>query len=136
MPNLTNDESLRIAQMFRGFATAVDDYRFAHLAELTDSQASGLQKDASTLRKTAGDFVDQGINRAIDDVQAALAGLGQVTDMLKSNLEKLGAIDRALGVVTSLVQLGAAFATGNPGGIASALASTVSALQPAAKATG
>lgn len=136
MPNLTKDQALQIAQMFSGFAQAVEDYRFAHLSELSDFQVTSLRNVESQLRRTSDDFIDEGMNHAIDDAATALTSLGEVTGLLRSDLAKLADINRALQVVTGLVQLGAAFATGSPAGIASALQSTFEALRPPARAAG
>jgi hypothetical protein len=71
-----------------------------------------------------------GINLTLDNVQSALDGLGSITTLL--NLKSLQDINNALQIVGVLMQLGTAFATENPAGIASAIGSTVTALKAVA----
>jgi hypothetical protein len=134
MPNLTESQALQIAQDFSGFATAVENYRFAHFDALTDLQESSLRNVETSLRATSNDFIDMGINLALDDVQGALQGLSDVTAKLNKDLTTLSDINKAMQVVSVLMQLGTAFATGNPAGFATALQSAVSTLS--AKSTG
>jgi hypothetical protein len=73
-----------------------------------------------------------GINLTLDNVQSALDGLGSITTLLNSDLKSLQDINNALQIVGVLMQLGTAFATENPAGIASAIGSTVTALKAVA----
>ena len=130
MPNITQDQSLQIAQAFAGFANTVQNYRFAHFNALTDLQEASLRNVEATLRATSDNFLDMGINLALDNVQDALDGLSKVTDMINKDLTTLADINKAIQFVGVLVQLGTAFATANPTGIVSALGSAVSALTP------
>jgi hypothetical protein len=134
MPNLTQDQALQIAKVFAGFAKTVEDYRFTHFSALTELQQSSLRNIEATLRATSNDFLDKGINLALDDVQFALDKLGEITDTINHDLKTLADVNKALQVVGVLMQLGTAFATGNPAGIVSALGSAVKDLQAAAPA--
>ena len=128
MPNPTQDQALQIAKAFAGFATSVEDYRFAHFASLTDLQQASLLNLEGTLRSTSNNFLNMGINLVLDNVQNALDGLGQITTLLNKDLKVLADINKAIQVVGVLVQLGTAFATANPAGIASALGGAVTTL--------
>jgi hypothetical protein len=128
MPNPTQDQALQIAQAFSGFATTVENYRFDHAGALSDLQQANLRNVEASLRATSDNFVDMGINLALDNVQDALQGLGTITTKLNADLKKLTDINQAFQVIGVLIQVGAAFATGNPAGIATALAGAVPAL--------
>src|SRR5277367_2637465 len=119
MVNIAQDQALQIARTFAGFANTVEDYRFTHFANLDDLQEANLRNMESSLRTTSNNFLNLGINLALDNVQGALDGLGSITTLLNSDLKTLRDIDSALHVVGVLMQLGTAFATGNPAGIAS-----------------
>ena len=128
MPQLTKDEALQIAQAFASFAKTVENYRFAHFRDLTDLQEASLRNVENTLRTTSNNFLDLGINLALDDVQGALDSLGGITTKLNEDLTRLTNIDKALQAVGALVQLGTAFATGQPAAIAGALKNTFDTL--------
>jgi hypothetical protein len=132
MPNVTQDEALRIAQAFARFANTVEDYRFDHFAALTNLQRANLLNLEGTLRATSNNFLNFGINLALDNVQTALDQLSQVTELINSDLKVLADINKAIQVIGVLVQLGTAFATGSPGGIISALQGAVTDLTAAA----
>jgi len=77
-----------------------------------------------------------GINLALGNVQDALQGLGVITTKLNEDLKTPTDINKAFQVIGVLIQVGAAFATGNPAGIATALVDAVAALTaPPAPAT-
>jgi hypothetical protein len=132
MANLTQDQALKIARTFAGFANTVEDYRFTHFVELNDLQEANLRNIEATLRTTSNNFLNMGINLSIENVHSALDGLGSITTLLNSDLKTLQDINKALQVVGALMELGTAFATGNPAGIASAIGNTVTGLKTAA----
>ncbi len=134
MPNATQNQALQIAQAFAGFATSVENYRFAHFAALTALQQANLLNLEGALRNTSNNFLNMGINLILDNVQNAVDGLGQVTTLMNKDLKVLADINKAIHVVGVLVQLGTAFATANPAGIAAAIGSAVTTLTAAAPA--
>jgi hypothetical protein len=132
MPKVTQDNALKIAKAFSGFANAVDDYRFAHFTTLDDLQQANLLSLAGTLRATSNNFLNFGINLALDNVQHSLDQLGQVTTLINDDLKVLADIGKAVEVIGVLAGLGTAFATGNPIGIATALQGAIKDLTVAA----
>lgn len=133
MPKITPDQAMQIAQSFSGFARAVEDFRFNHMNDLTDIQESALRNAETSLRKTSDDFLDMGVNAVLDDAQGAIDGLGKVTTLLNKDLTTLTTINTALQIAGSLLQLATGFATMNPAGITSGIASTVGVLQSVAE---
>jgi hypothetical protein len=128
MPNPTQDQALQIAKAFAGFARTVENYRFDHFNALSDLQQANLRNLETSLRAISNSFVDKGINLALDNVQEALQGLGAITTKLNEDLKTLTDINKAFQVIGVLIQVGAAFATGNPAGIATTLGDAVAAL--------
>ncbi len=131
MPNPNQNQSLQIAQAFEGFANTVSSYRFAHFANLSEQQLADLIDFEAALRKTSNHFLNVGVNLLLDNVQNALDGLGKITTLLNNDLKTLADINKAIQVAGVVVQLGTAFATANPAGIASALESAITSLSPA-----
>lgn len=136
MPNITSDQALQIARTFSGFASTVQNYRFDHFDDLSDLQEANLRNVENSLRTISDNYIDKGINMVLDNIQGALDGLGQVTKLVNTDVKKLDDVNKALQVITVLVQLGAAFATGNPVGIASAIGSSISALSSKSNTSG
>jgi hypothetical protein len=132
MPNVTQDEALKIAQAFSRYANTVEDYRFDHFATLDDMPRANLLNLEATLRATSNNFLNFGINLALDNVQHSLDQLGQVTTLINNDLKVLADIDKAVQVIGVLANLGTAFATGNPVGIAAALQGAIKDLTAAA----
>ncbi len=128
MPNPTPEEALQIAQAFAGFAATVENYRFDHASALSEEQQANLRKMETSLRATSDKIADLGINWALDSVQDAIQGLGAITKKVNADIKTLTDINKVLQVIGVVAQVGAAFATGNPSGIATALAGAVSAL--------
>jgi hypothetical protein len=137
MPNPTQDQALQIAQTFSGFATTVENYRFAHFDVLTSAQESHLRYVETSLRAVSNTLVDSGINLALDNIQDVLDGLSHATAQLNNQLNILADADKALQVIGVLVPLGTAFATINAAEVQAAvsalsLASTqVQQIEPA-----
>jgi hypothetical protein len=134
MPGITEDQALQIVQTLRKIADTVDDYRQDHMSDLGDQQEADLRRAEMSLRKASDQVDNAGINLALDEAQEALSGLGKVTELLKADVSKLADVTKSLQIVTALVQIGTAFAAGNPGGIVSAIGSAVTALSAPAKA--
>jgi hypothetical protein len=134
MPGVTKDQALQIAQNIRGFAKTIEDYRIAHMSDLSGAQEADLRSAELSLRKASDAVTDAGINLALDDAQESLTRLGKVTELLKADVSKLADVGKAIQIVTALVQIGTAFSTGNLGGVASAIGTAVAALTPPAKA--
>jgi len=135
MPGITKDQALQIAQTLRGIAKTVGDYRFAHMSDLSEEGEAGLRNAEMSLRKASEQVDNAGINLALDDAQEALAGLGKVTELLKADVSKLADVTKGLEIATAFIKIGTAIASGNLGGIASAIGSAVAALSAPAKAT-
>jgi|HubBroStandDraft_6_1064221.scaffolds.fasta_scaffold429370_2 hypothetical protein len=135
MPGITKDQALQIAETLRKIADTVRDYRVAHLSDLGDEQEADLRRAEMSLRKASDEVDNAGINLALDDAQESLAGLGKVTQLLKADVSKLANVTKSLQIVAALVQIGTAFAEGNPEGILSAIGSAVTTLSAPAKAT-
>lgn len=135
MPKLTQNQALQIAKAFSGFANTVEYYRFAHFDALTDLQRASLLNIEGSLRTSSNDLLNMGVNLVLDNVQDALDGLDEVTNLLNDDLTVLVDINKAIHVVGVLLQLGTAIAIGNPAGIVAAIRGAVTALTDPATLT-
>jgi hypothetical protein len=132
MPQLTADDTLRIATVFTGFAKIIADFRHAHVNELSDEDMAALRDRENSLRNTSDFYLDQGINKVLDDGASNTAALTRVSDLLKQDEAKLDSINKALQVAKILADLATGFATGNPATVASALQSAFETFKPPA----
>jgi hypothetical protein len=123
--------ALQIANVFREFAQQIEDYRHAHVNDLSDADMATLRNRETSLRNTSNDYLNQGINAVLDNGEANAAALTQIGDLLKRDQTKLNSINKAIEVAGILSELAMGFASGQPGTIASALQSAFEALKPA-----
>jgi hypothetical protein len=129
MPQLTAEEALQIGNVFAGFAKLTEDYRFAHAAELSETDMATLRERENAFLKTSNDYLDQGMNKILDDGAGNAEALGKIGDLLKQDQAKLDSINEALEFTKDLADLATGFATGNPETIASSLQAVFSELK-------
>jgi len=108
---------------------AVGDFRNTFFDTLTQAQRDGLR----TLANQLGDEVDHltavAIRLSLDDLKDALSHLTGITAGVNDAVAHLGDVRKVLTVATSLVGLGAAIASKDPGIVLAALNDTVTAVK-------
>ena len=108
---------------------AVGDFRNTFFDTLTQAQRDGLR----TLANQLGDEVDHltavAIRLSLDDLKDALSHLTGITAGVNDAVAHLGDVRKVLTVATSLVGLGAAIASKDPGTVLAALNDTVTAVK-------
>jgi hypothetical protein len=135
MPSLTTDQAAQIEQNLRGIAKTVENFRFDHMSDLSDTRLADLQKAETSLLKASEALNTAEMNLVMDDADGAIAGLGKVTGLLKADVSKLADVTKGLEIATAFIQIGTAVASGNLNGIASGIESAVKALSPAKPTT-
>ena len=108
---------------------AVGEFRNTLFDTLTQAQRDGLR----TLANQLGDEVDHltavAIRLSLDDLKDALSHLTGITAGVNDAVAHLGDVRKVLTVATSLVGLGAAIASKDPGTVLAALNDTVTAVK-------
>lgn len=108
---------------------AVGEFRNTFFDTLTQAQRDGLR----TLANQLGDEVDHltavAIRLSLDDLKDALSHLTGITAGVNDAVAHLGDVRKVLTVATSLVGLGAAIASKDPGTVLAALNDTVTAVK-------
>ena len=108
---------------------AVGEFRNTFFDTLTQAQRDGLR----TLANQLGDEVDHltavAIRLSLDDLKDALSHLTGITAGVNDAVAHLGDVRKVLTVATSLVGLGAAIASKDPGIVLAALNDTVTAVK-------
>jgi hypothetical protein len=129
MSTLTQDQARALAEDFFEISKAVGDYRFRHFDDLTPDQLNALHSLQQQLSNQSNHFTAVAIQITLDDLQPTLDKINQITGQVNQAITTLNNIRRVITIATSIVSLGAAFASGSPGTIASAIQDTVGALQ-------
>ena len=108
---------------------AVGEFRNTFFDTLTQAQRDGLR----TLANQLGDEMDHltavAIRLSLDDLKDALSHLTGITAGVNDAVAHLGDVRKVLTVATSLVGLGAAIASKDPGIVLAALNDTVTAVK-------
>jgi len=110
-------EANRLANLFADFSNQVDIYRLALPDGTPDQQLASLKTQAQSLESQSQEFTADAIGATLDAIQNDLAHVREVTTQAKDQLGTLNSVEKAIAIVSSAVDLGAAIATGNPGGI-------------------
>ncbi len=129
MANMTPNPIDALADQALKLKIAVGEFRNTFFTTLTQDQRDGLQ----TLANQLGDQVDHltagAIRLSLDDLQDALSHLSGITAGVNDAVAHLGDVRKVLTAATSLVDLGAAIASKDPGTLLAALNATVTAIK-------
>jgi len=129
MPELTQEHADQLADEALNLRIAVNAFRTQWFQTLTPGQRDGLQ----TLFVTLGDDVDHltvvATKLTLVGLQETLRQLRDITAGVNQSVAHLADWRKAITIATSLVDLGAAIASGDPGGMLSAVQDTVKSVQ-------
>ena len=129
MAELTQQQARDLAEEFFELSKAVGDFRFDHFDTLTPEERAALQSLQQQLSNQSNHFTAIAIQVTLDDLQGSLARIGQITGQVKHAVTTLNDVRRVIGIATSVVGLGAAIATGNPGTIIAAIEDTAQSVR-------
>ena len=129
MPELTLEQQDELADQSLRLKMAAGDFIDRFFDILTPEQRDGLR----TLRRELGDEVDHltavAIQLTLANLQTSLGHLKQVTTGVTEAVVHLNDVRKVITIATSLIDLGAAIASANPGAVLSALKNTVTAVE-------
>lgn len=125
---LTANQARDLAQSFRDVSVALGEYRFANWDSLTKAQRDSIEDAEWTLLNYSSDFITQAVGITLDDANASLSNIQDVTAKAKKAMETINTIKKIVVIAGAVIQLGAAIVTKNPGVIASATRNLVSAV--------
>lgn len=129
MPELTQEQADQLADDALNLRMAVSTFRNHWFQTLTPRQRDGLQ----ALFVALGDDVDHltvvATKLTLVGLQETLRHLREVTNGVNQAVAHLADWRKAITIATSLVDLGAAIASGDPVGVLSAVQSTVKSVQ-------
>lgn len=121
MAKLTSKQANELANCFLTMAQAIGDYRVQNFDTFSAAQNQNLKDLLAAIRKYADELFTLSAMLVLDDVETALASIGEVTNQMKSTCKTLQDIQKAINIAASLVTLGESFASKNPKAIADAI---------------
>jgi hypothetical protein len=127
---LTDDQMQALAHAFHDIAMEVGQVRLDAInagSKLTDSRIVQLAGYVYSLTTTATRYALAAANITLDNADQALNQISLATKSADAALDKLRDIDKAVRIASSVIVLAAAIATKDPGQIASAAKSVVTA---------
>jgi len=129
MPELTAEQADELADATLRLKIAVGSFRNCFFNTLTPEQRDGLR----SLTICLGDEVDHltavAIQLTLVDLRGTLTSLGEVTTGVNQAVAHLTNVGKVVTVATSLVDLGAAIASANPGAVLSAVQNAVTTIK-------
>jgi hypothetical protein len=129
MAKLTQDQVRALAEDFFEISKAVGDYRFAHFEDLAPDQLNALHSLQQQLSNQSNHLTAVAIEITLDDLQPTLDRINQITGQVNTAVKTLNDIRRVITITTSIVNLGAAIASGSPAKIAAAVQDAVQTVQ-------
>ena len=129
MPDLTREQTDELANQALELKKAVGAFRNTFFNDLTQDQRDGLQALANELGDEVDHLTAVAIRLSLDELQETFAHLRDVTAGVKDAVAHLRNVGKVLTVATSLIGLGTAIASGQPGAVLSALNDTAAAVK-------
>jgi hypothetical protein len=121
MAQMTSEQANALANNFLGLAQAIGDYRYAHWNALSKDDNQQLGSLQWSTLNYGEDILAFSTTLVMDDVNSALKQINGLTLQIKSTIQKLQNVGKAIKVATAIVTLGAAVMSADPEAINNAL---------------
>jgi ABC-type thiamine transport system ATPase subunit len=131
---LTADQANQLAAHYSGVADALGKYRSDNWNTLSEAQRERLRVARNKVRNQSTELVKLALQLRLDDLKVTLTRIKQATDKMKTAIQHLHNVEKAIKIATALVTLAGALIAKNPVAIAEAIegAFTASADEQAA----
>lgn len=127
MPTVTSKQLTELGDDFLSFAQAIGDYRIQNRALLSDEQNLQIKNFHWTLLTYADDFYTTSAKLMINDIQASLATIKDITGQINQTYQQLRNVQKAINIAAAGVTLGAAIFSKNPEAVGNAISELVNA---------
>jgi hypothetical protein len=125
MAQLTTEQLNLIGQEILSAAQTIGDYRYENYAALSDTDKQKLDELHETLLGYCDQLAFTTAMANIDDAQAALGQIKQITAAINKNITTLTKVQTVINIAGAVVALAATIATG--GATAGAIATDIAA---------
>jgi hypothetical protein len=123
MANLTPQQANDLANHFKTMGAAVGDYKRQNFDRLSKQQIQGISELHGTILNYANEMYTLSAILVIDDVEASLASISEVTNRMNSTYQTLKDIQKVINIAGAVVNLGKAIVDRNPHSILVTLSS-------------
>lgn len=121
MAKLTSVQANALANDFLGLAQAIGDFRYDNWNELTKPQNQQLSSLQWSILNDGEDILALSTTLVMDDVQTSLDKINNITLEIRSTIQQLKDIQKAINVAAAIVTLGGAVISKDPSSISTAL---------------
>ena len=122
MAKLTSQQANELANNFLGLAQAIGDFRYNNWFSLSKSENQMLGSLQWSILNSGEDILALSTILVMDDVQASLDKINNITTQIKSNIHALKDIQKGIDIAAAIVTLGASVISRNIQSINDAIA--------------
>ena len=127
MAKLTSQQANELANNFLGLAQAIGDFRYNNWFSLSKSENQMLGSLQWSILNSGEDILALSTILVMDDVQASLDKINNITTQIKSNIHALKDIQKGIDIAAAIVTLGASVISRNIQSINDAIAGVAEA---------
>jgi hypothetical protein len=117
MAKLNAQQANELAANFLGLAQAIGDYRFNNWKTLSRTDNQRLGNMQWSILNSGEDMLALSTNLVMTDVQGSLKQISNITVQIRTSIQKLSNVQKAIKIAASLVTLASAIISKSPGGI-------------------
>jgi hypothetical protein len=121
MANLTAQQINELADNFSALAHAIGEYRSQNFNALTTQQKQMIEEFYKSILDYADNFYALSATLVMDDVQASLTTIGDITTQIKATFNTLQNVQKAINIAASVVTLGSSIFSKDPQKIANSI---------------
>lgn len=125
MAKLTSQQANALANDFLGLAQAIGDFRYDNWNELSKIQNQELGNLQWSVLNYGEDILALSTTLVMDDVDASLEKINKITLEIKSTIQNLKDIQKAINVAAAIVSFGGAIISKDPSSISAGLQAVI-----------
>ncbi len=115
---LTAQEAFDLSKLFRDFAIALGNYRFANWQSLTPTQRRDIEDEEWSLINASSNMTTKAVGLALEESETSVNSIKKSVRKAKRAIKKLKKVSQIINVAAAAVGLGAAIVSKDPGSIA------------------
>lgn len=121
MAKLTSAQANALANDFLGLAQAIGNFRYDNWNEMSKTQNQQLGKLQWSILNYGEDILSLSTVLVMDDVQASLDKINDITLEIRSTIQKLQNVQKVINVAAAIISFGGAVISKDPSAIKTGL---------------
>jgi hypothetical protein len=121
MATLTSQQATDLANDFLALARAIGDFRYKNWYALSKEEKQELADLKNSILKSGEDILALSASLVMDDVQASLEQINNLTSQIKETIENLHNIQKCINVAAAIVTLGTSIISRDPKSVMDAI---------------